>query len=343
MSSYILKLRELINNPERLDNSLEWVVLENAEPPTILIYGERLGLEALKNPNFKAVDLLQYWRVIAKAPEGHLKAMEVYFERAPTTLHGEKHFAARRFFAPTYRRIESDLHNWIDSFTEDFFYAYRHHDKINPLCLAREYIQELTSRIIAQDLNLEVRELPEMPGEVLQMMTTLKALEDYNQRLNDLVDFIQRRLKIQGRNPDEAWSIVSTTVMGTEPLLAALVYALMLPTNDLVSWNSEKLMSESKPISVLGREAVCDFEIGNMLFKKGQRVQVTTDLIRNPSVNQKSPQQAIPFGIGVHICPGKKISLIVADAFLKKWANTKEMYHKLNKVRFFRDFVLRAR
>jgi len=343
MSSYILKLRELINNPERLDNSLEWVFLDNAEPPNILIYGERLGLEALKTPNFKAVDLLKYWRVLAQAPEGHLGAMEIYFDRAPTILHGEQHFAARRFFAPTYRRIEKDLHNWIVSFTEDFFNAHNQINKINPLCLARDYVQKVTSRIIAQDLNVEAHELPYMPGEVLQMMTTLKALEEYNQRLNVLVDFIQRKLKISGRNPDEAWAIVSTTVMGTEPLLAALVFALMLPTNDLVSWDSERLMSESKPISVLGREAVCDFEIGNMLFKKGQKVQVTTDLIRNPSVNLKSPHQTIPFGIGVHICPGKKISLIVADAFLIKWANTKEMHSKLNRVKFFRDFVLRAR
>lgn len=71
--------------------------LDNAEPPNILIYGERLGLEALKTPNFKAVDLLKYWRVLAQAPEGHLEAMEIYFDRAPTILHGEQHFAARRF------------------------------------------------------------------------------------------------------------------------------------------------------------------------------------------------------------------------------------------------------
>ncbi len=343
MSSYILKLREFINNPEQLDDKLEWVTLDDSAPPTLLIYGERLGLEVLKNSNFKPGNLLHYWRVLSKAPEGHLKAIEIYFDRAPTILHGEIHFVARRFFAPTYRRMESDLPSWLHSFTEDFFCTYNHYDQISPLALAREYVQQLSRRIIAKDLNVEVHELPDMPGEILQMMTTLKILEEYDQRLSTLVGFIQSKLKLDGRDPIEAWSIVSTTVMGTEPLLGAVLYALMLPTDDLMSWDAEKLMNESKPISVLGREAVNDVEIGEMVFQKGQRVQVTTDLIRNSSINQRSIPQAIPFGIGVHICPGKKISLMAADAFLKRLGNAKDMHHKLNKVKFTRDFVLRAR
>lgn len=343
MSSYILKLRELINNPEQLDDKLEWIALDDSTLPTLLIYGEKLGLEALKNPNFKPGDLLQYWKVLSKASEGDLTAIEVYFERAPTILHGEKHFVARRFFAPTYRRMESELPNWLATFTEDFFSLYNNHDQISPIAFAREYIQKFSRRIIAQDINVEAHELPDMPGEILQMITTLKILKAYDQRLNTLVEFIQSKLKLDGRDPDEAWSIVSTTVMGTEPLLSALVYALVLPTNDLVSFDAEKLMNESKPICVLGREAVRDFEIGGMVFKKGQRVQVTTDLIRSPSINQKPIPPPIPFGIGVHICPGKKLSLMVAEVFLKRWVNAKDMHHKLNKVKFFRDFVLRPR
>ena len=131
--------------------------------------------------------------------------------------------------------------------------------------------------------------------------------------------------------------------MGTEPLLAAFVYALSIPINEIPFWDAERLMNESKPISVVGREALSDVEIGGLVFKKGQGVQITTDLIKSTSPPQKSPLEGIPFGVGVHICPGKKLSLIIADSFIRNWINAQQIHQKISKVVLFRDFALRAR
>jgi cytochrome P450 len=48
-----------------------------------------------------------------------------------------------------------------------------------------------------------------------------------------------------------------------------------------------------------------------------------------------------PFGYGIHICPGKKISFMIVNAFFNALKKRKNIIFDKNKISFKRDFFLR--
>jgi len=338
MSLFILRLREILDNPSSLDKQKEWVALDDSAIPPLFIYGESLGLAVIKSPALKPTSLLDYWRAITKAPENSLDNIATYFEQTPLLLHGPAHFEARRSLNQCYKSIEADLPSWLPAFTSDFLSSYHQRDNISPIDFVDDYISSLNKKILARALGVNEGLVPEMPGEILQLITSFEVISAYEKRLHNLVTFIRKALTDQGRDHSEIWPIISITVMGTEPLKAAFTYLIEAQRNEVFKLNAAELMNISVPINVVPREALEDITINGHSFKKGQKLYPTTIL-----TNETGNPTTLPFGVGVHICPGKKISLIIAEVFIGCWGDSKMLHSKFTPLKFKRDLVLRPK
>lgn len=343
MSSLILKLREVINNPHQLDPTKEWLALSDDANPLMLVYGKALCFAIIKSTEMAPSNLLSYWQTITKAPMNSFTAMEAYFKLTPFSLHGQEHFVSRRALGPCYKRIEKELPNWISEFSENFLLAYKNNETISTTGLVADYINQFNKKILAHDLGIDSNDLPAMPGEMAHMITTYKLVEAYDKRLQNLVNFIEKTLNNNGLDMSEAWHLVSIAVMGTEGLAGALLYGLANTPKKADIWHAEDLVNLSYPVTLLAREPVCDLNINGLSLKKGQRLYVSPALasILTDANVDKTPD--IPFGMGVHICPGKRMSLTVINAFFKAWSRAEALHPRLSKVKFSRDFILRAK
>jgi cytochrome P450 len=338
MSSFILRLREVLDDPSSLDKQKEWVALDDSAIPPLFIYGESLGLAVIKNPSLKPGSLLNYWKAITKAPENSLVNISTYFERTPLLLHGPEHFEARRSLNQCYKSVEADLSSWLPAFTSDFLSSYHQKDNISPISFIEHYLSSINTKILSRALGVNESLVPEMPGEILQLITSFEIINAYEKRLQNLVTFIQKLLSDQGRDLLEIWPLISITVMGTEPLKAALTYLIVAQDDAVKRMNAAELMNASVPISVVPREAPEDMTINGHPFKKGQKLYIHTTLN-----NETGNPTALPFGIGVHICPGKKIALIIAEVFIRGWGDSKTIHQKFTPLKFKRDLVLRPK
>ena len=343
MSSLILKLREIINNPHQLDSTKEWIPLGDEDSPFILVYGKALCFSIIKSTEVAPSNLLSYWKAITKAPVNSFPAMEAYFKLTPFSLHGQEHFVSRRALGPCYKRIEKELPNWISEFSENFFRAYKNNETISTSSLVADYINQFNREILAHELSIDSNDLPAMPGEMAHMITTYKLVEAYDQRLQILVNFIEKTLNNIGLDMSEAWSLVSITVMGTEGIAGALLYGLANKPNKTDIWQAEDLVNLSYPVTLLAREPLCDLNINGLSLKKGQRLYVSPALASMLTNVNADETPDIPFGMGVHICPGKRISLTVINAFFNAWSHAEALHPRISKVKFSRDFILRAK
>ncbi len=183
MSSLILKLREIVNNPHQLDSTKEWLPLSDEANPLMLVYGKALCFALIKSTEVAPSNLLSYWRTITKAPVNSFPAMEAYFKLTPFSLHGQEHFVSRRALGPCYKRIEKELPNWISEFSENFLLVYKNNEAISTNGLVADYINQFNREILAHELSIDFNDLPAMPGEMALMIATYKLVEAYDQRL----------------------------------------------------------------------------------------------------------------------------------------------------------------
>ncbi len=344
MSSATLLLRNILNDPSRLDMGQEWIALDNGPTPTILVYGETLANAILRSEEFATYNIYAYWKILLQAPPSEFTSLETFFDVAPLFLHGEAHRQARKALVQPYRRIESGLDAWLDAFAEDFFASLPQDQAIKPTWLASAYIEKAFREMLARDVGCTAMELPQLPGELFYFLPRRSHMRDYDARLNMLVSVMGKNLAAMGKHPEDAWALASIAVAGQQPLASALVYGLMNPPASAEAWNGESLMRVSAPVSLLGREALNDSTIGNLKISRGQHLHICPFLVhlhadRQPGSN--APGKSIAFGDGPHTCAGRRISLKITEAFLNHWARAgKRLQMDVNGIRLVRDFVL---
>jgi cytochrome P450 len=348
MPSSNLRLRAILNNPTSLDLSKDWIPLNTASPPTLLVYGDELAKQVLKADTIGSYNLVTYWKLVSKLEAEKLPAVETFFEKSPLFLYGDIHAEARKRLAPIYKTVEAGLDSWLPSFCNDFFIKLKPLQNHDPAKAVNDFLDELAKQMIARYAGGQASDLPKIPNKIFQMLLRPHELREYDQRLGILIQATRQLLMENGQEPEDAWGLVSISVMGREPLTGTLLYALLNTPADGQGWKPEALLHESAPVDILGREVLTDCAIGDLQLKKGQLIDICPYLIHlkneaKAGVNlghNSREQTSFSFGFGGHICPGRKITLKIVREFLRAFNCQPAELFDTSKAKLVRDFIL---
>jgi cytochrome P450 len=338
-----------MNNPSSLDLSRDWMPLDSKSPPTLLVYGDELAKQVLKADTIASYNLVSYWKRVSKMGEERLPAIEGLFERTPLFLNGPAHTKSRRQIMGLYKQTEARLDSWLPSFCQVFFDENTVHNPIEPVYFVSNFLEQLSKNIFAKNLGVKPEDLPGSPQTLFQMLARAENLRAYNETLQKLCDTTIKYLKLAERDPMDVWALASISVMGREPILGALVYALTTEPKKNGVWDAETLLHISAPVSMLGRDVVSNCEIEGLKLTQGQMIYICPYLIHlrgeklydsQPKGRNNREQTSFSFGFGAHICPGRKISLRIIREFLRQLARQPAGTFDTTGVKLVRDFTL---
>jgi cytochrome P450 len=348
MPSSNLRLRAILNNPATLDLSKDWIPLNSANPPTLLVYGSELAKLVLKADTIGSYNLVTYWKLVSKLEAEKLPAVETFFEKSPLFLYGDIHANARKQLAPIYKKVEAELDSWLPSFCNEFFNNLWSDQGREPVQAVNNFLELLAKQMIARYVGDKALDLPKIPSKIFQMLLRPHELREYDQQLEALIQATGQMLIENGQEPEGAWGLVSISVMGREPLTGTLLFAMLRLPKDGERWNPEALLHESAPVDILGREVLTDCTIADLQLKKGQLIDICPYLIhlkneskggQNSSHNSRE-QTSFSFGFGGHICPGRKITLKIVREFLRALNQQPAELFDTSKAKLVRDFIL---
>lgn len=346
MYLYLIKLKEILNNPSTLDLTSSYLKLNKSKKPPLLIYGKELGEAILKSENFIPISLIEYFKVINNISDIQFPSIERYFREAPLFLRNPAQSDTRKALSILYKNIENNLLSWLPDFTEKYFNKIKNGQNNDPVLIAEEYTYDVFKQIILTEFDCKTKEFIEFPGGILNTYKNRESLVDYDRKLNTLFKFIEKKLKLLDRPQEDAWQIISIAVMGTEPLFNSLAFAMFEDSNHERKWNAEALFYEASPISFVARLCTKESKINNVIIQKNQDVYVTLSLINQLKLNQDTNikgKTSVSFGQGKHMCPGRKISLMIAQTFLEAWERYKDIKIKTSQINISRDLVLRLK
>ena len=348
MSYHVLRLRTLMNRPERVALSESLMTLDEEDPPALLVLDEAQVKSILKSEAIEPYDLVGYWKVAARLPGTPLPAIESFFKKTPILLHGQEHRDVRRALTPCYRRIEVAMDSWLPDFIRAFFSTARARSGLQNIAaipFVSAFLDALNRTLIAQDLKCQADSLPVLPNKLFSLLQRSDALMDYDARLACLVHDLAARLSFQQRDPEEAWALVSIAVMGQEPLLAGLLYGLAHRA-DGGQWTAESLMRMAAPVSMLvGRQVLADVTVDGHPLRQGQTVYICPFLSHRSMDAQAPAGQAtssLSFGMGPHLCAGRTIALKIVQGFLDGLQQFPDLSMDCRGLRFSRDINLQV-
>jgi hypothetical protein len=344
MYLYIIKLKEILHNSSSLDLGANYLALNNSKKPPLLIYGKDLGEAILKSKNFIPINLIDYFKAINNISSSSFPSIEHYFKEAPLFLKSSLQAEARTALSILYKNIENNLLDWLPDFTKKYFNKIKNDAVQNPIIIAEQFTLEVFKKIILTELRCDKNDSIEFPGGILNTYKSKEDLNVYEGKLKILLNFIGNRLAELNRPKEDAWKIISIAVMGVEPLLNSLAFAMYHNTKHKKIWNAETLFYEVAPISFVARLSTKEIEIENILIQKNQDVYISLNLINHLKLTENKIEEkknSFSFGLGKHMCPGRKISLMIAQIFLNAWENSKEINLNTSNINISRDLVLR--
>jgi len=346
MYLYIIKLKEILNDPSTLNLHDELCPLNQSDKPPLLIYGNDLGEKVMKSKDFIPLNLIDYFKAINNIPNSKFPSIELYFKTSPLFLKDSMQVEARNALSILYKNIEDKLLLWLPHFTRKYLAGIGVKEIHDPVAIAEQFMLDVFKKMILVELDCEENSSIEFPGGILNTYKSKKSLEDYDRKLDLLLKFIEGKLIKIDRPAEEAWKIISIVVMGTEPISNSLAFGMALNPNHEKKWDAETLFKELSPVSFLARLCAKETKIKNVLIQEGQEVYVALSIINQlskPKDNTPEQINSFSFGLGKHMCPGRKISLIITQTFLDAWENSKEI--KVNSFSFSvtRDLILRLK
>lgn len=346
MYLYIIRLKEILNDPSTLDLNVEVFPLNQSENPPLLIYGTDLGESILKSKNFIPLNIIEYFKSINNIPNSKFPAIEHYFKKSPLFLKDSMQAEARNSLSILYKQIEDKLLLWLPHFTKKYLAEIKSNQTHDPINIAEQFTLEIFKKMILFELECDENRSLEFPGGILNTYKSKKSLEDYDHKLSQLLNFIKDKLIKINRPPDDAWKIISIVVMGLEAISNTLAFSMALNPNHDKNWDAAALFKELSPISFIARLCTKETKIKNVLIQKNQEVYVSLSLINQLSIHEDNPPEKLnsfSFGLGKHMCPGRKISLIITQTFLDAWENSKEIKVNSSNMSVTRDLVLRLK
>jgi len=345
MSSHILKLRAYVNNPERLDFSQDIVELDQSELPTLLVLDETLAHDLLRSPLCATYNLMDYWKVVTRSDQQ--PALDRLFRETPFFLHGEEHREINRQMTKPYRRVESQLLEWLPSLTAEYLESIEAAGTVSAYSAIAEYIRQVFVTLLAREFAVKPELVPSFDPSC-GLFVMFQSAENFAQLeavVSELYALGSKQFAEQGRDESELSALLSIAMMGREPLFAVILYGLMQSSADS-SWGPQALLRDSAPVSILGRQMLADSVIGGRLFKRGQIINIATFLVRPKTAegcpmtgHRPNAKRSLEFGAGPHLCNGRAISIAIIDVFFREWAKRPLTNLDFSKTRLFRDFV----
>jgi cytochrome P450 len=348
MPSSSLKLRSIMNNPASLDLTRTWMPLNERPDPTLLVYDGALAKQILKAPTVQTYNLVAYWKIVSGMNGEPLTAVETLFTHTPMFQHGHAHTDTRKRLLKIYDEVESQLDLWLPDFCATFFSRAEVERQNNPEEFVGQFLEALVRAIFAHHLGCSPASLPDIPKSIFRMLVRADNLREYDRRLADLATTAERILQKSGRDPKVVWILMSISVMGREPLFGALLFSIFTQPSASLRWDAKTLMYHSASVSILGREVIADCNVQDLSLKKGQLVHICpflihlrdTSLRRPVTVAAGASPNSFSFGFGSHLCPGRKISLKIAQHFLDQMALRSGLVFDTSGLRMTRDFTL---
>jgi hypothetical protein len=356
MLSASLRLRSVVNNPSVLDPSAEFLALDNQQPATLFVYGEKLAAAILKSDTIRTYDLIGHWKMVVRGREvqnpklSELPTLEKLFAETPFFLHGSEHRPVRKSLLAPYRRIEQQIDQWLPGFTREFF------NRLDPLKIhcpievVAAYIPAVFTRILVEDLGGVSSDYPAfaVPSQSLFLFfPRAQGIKAYEANLNRLSKVVASKLR-------------SASPERSEPLFGGLIYGMVMGSRMGGEWTALSLMRESAPVSLLGRKVLVDQELCGVQLYKDQPIHIAPFLVneridraKQLKATEASPSacpvdhadsvrvpNSIEFGLGVHLCSGRNIALAITQAFLDGFRSVDGLRFDTKGIKLYRDFNL---
>ena len=339
--SNLLRLRQILSSPSRLDMKRQWVSLGEGDGKAILIYGDELSNLALNSESIIPPNLVEYYYGILNLSQGSLPNIENLFSHAPLFLSGETHKEFRMIFAKKYKEIERDLAHWLPELTNEILMNAAIGPYSQPIKIVSHYLQKIFREIAARDLGIQESEIPSFPEKFFTLYPGKNKLIRIENGLSQLRHFFETRLKELNRNPIEAQILMSIYVVGGEPLESALLYGLLKPPPNHLHWDAKELFRAAAAVNFFGRNAKKDLVLGDLALKKNQEIFICPSLIHIYIDQEKrNSDSSFSFGKGPHNCLGKNIATEIATCFFSTLYNHHiELGSNADSVKFVRDNI----
>ena len=339
--SYLLRLRQFINNPEKLDLDKAWIKLNEISQPPILVYGEALALSLLRSDKVAPTDFIKYYKKLLKLNSQSLPTLDTIFQVSPVLLSGEQHLQAKKAFSKKYRLIEEGLQNWLPNYTSKFFESLSFDNELNPIIMINNYIVGFFETILSIDLNVHQNEIPPLPPKLFFLTQTFSKLNDVEMKLATLKTFIEKTLIIQNRDPSETWMLLTIMVAGFEALESTLLYGLTMQPKG-VNWEAKELIREAAAVNFIGRRVTQNFTVEDLNLVVNQEIYICPTLIHR-SIDQGNTSKnlnSFSFGKGAHTCIGQFITESIINSFFMEWPKYFNQLKLVLPVKYTRDFNL---
>ncbi len=319
--SLALRLRGLLSNPGSFSALPGYLELEGGQNRTLFIWGPDLVNACLKSPSIVTFDFLSHWKSLA-APTG-IPEIEALFSNTPLLLNGSKHREVRHGFGRPYRDVERLLSQILSRASKDYFREHAQTISKDPIQFVRGYVATMFLKMVSppdfEPAEDDVRTVAQLSASIFKLFPTQRSVLNYEKNVQELRQFMIRIGEQNGQSADDIWLLMSMLVMGQEPLLGALTYRLAHAKDPRLRSASD-LIDEVCPVQVVFRRVEADVQFDGLSLAKGEHVYLRladnaldgcpeSDIVANK-------RKAVPFGAGVHVCPGKNISLAIAQSFL---------------------------
>lgn len=307
-----IKIKKILNNPN-VSYFDDLIYLGDENVSDALVCNRNLALEILKNKNFITYSHEERLQVAHKLIK-NLKSTYEHFSQQPLLIDGMPHIESRKKIIKIYELIYQNIDTWINSFTESFFNNINP-VSLDPILLVDDYINLVYRNIIATNLKVPLRDVPITPtGIIGNLIINKKFLNKFEDTIMELNEFIEFKLSELNRPKDEVWMLVSIPVQGYETMLGSLVYGLLNDPPNNLYWEANELMRRASGVSLITRKCTEDVQLFEHFFYKNQFIHISPFAVNFNS--HFEPDKTIEFGYGKKLCPGKKLSLRIAQEFL---------------------------
>jgi cytochrome P450 len=349
MNTIFLTLQRLLNQRELLDPAQRYVSIDDLSPATLLVYDPALAHALLKSDAVIPADLLGSSLEVSRTPAGAVPTIESFFSQTPLLNHGEVHREMRKHLMLRYRHVQALMESWLDSYSVQYFDSLEAGSAIRADALVSGYVNGLLRQMLACELECSVSQLPAFPDNLIfEFLPRFRDLKIREAELHAAVQSLYQLLGERNRPMDDVWVLLTLVIMGHQPLLSALLYGLTRHDGPhrhgaLSNDDAELFFRAVAPVDVISRQVEREVCLEGVNFVPGQVLYVSPHLLHLHSDSlglPGPPERSMTFGMGPHACPGRKISVLVTQAFFNHLAQASHVLVDTAGIRWTRELML---
>lgn len=324
---YIGKTEKIFSNRDERDLGQVQTVVEkfegDSESSFYLVLSTELSREILLSKSFLSYDYFSVGiqKYISK---GKKSFVGEFFQYAPIFNEGEQHLAQRKKLFKLLDELNSQLHEQQDNLHK--FITSRASKIKNPLDFSKRVTIFCLSFMIKQLLNISNQKA------IKSILLRSNVWGPYFHpkkflNLEKSLSILSSKFISELQNEDEQLKLLlaqSIIVMGFDPLVATICASAS--KKDLpITFAQDAL--QVCPTSYVTRICNEDIVLNGTIFTKGSIVTLSllpTKNEKNNITENSLTTKSLSFGLGNHICIGKKNSFVILNMAEKVWKDVKK-------------------